>query len=138
MTLTCSPGAGWHLRLSGLLSQYPLSDHPPHSAPQKDIDYNERIERFMRNGDNMHTLTANEAKTQFGDMLLKAQREPVQINRNGKPVAVVVSIEDYEQMEAMKLQLLKAKIQRAQNDIHLGNIVDGDTFFDELMDQHKG
>ena len=48
----------------------------------------------MRNGDNMHTLTANEAKTQFGDMLLKAQREPVQINRNGKPVAVVVSIED--------------------------------------------
>ena len=38
----------------------------------------------------------------------------------------------------MKLQLLKAKIQRAQNDIHLGNIVDGDAFFDELMDQHKG
>ena len=126
------------MRLSGLLSQYPLSDHTPHSDPQKDIDYNERIERFMRNGDNMHTLTANEAKTQFGDMLLKAQREPVQINRNGKPVAVVVSIEDYEQMEAMKLQLLKAKIQRAQNDIHLGNIVDGDAFFDELMDQHKG
>ena len=92
----------------------------------------------MRNSGNMHTLTANEAKTQFGDMLLKAQREPVQINRNGKPVAVVVSIEDYEQMEAMKLQLLKAKIQRAQNDIHLGNIVDGDAFFDELMDQHKG
>ena len=126
------------MRLSGLLSQYPLSDHTPHSDPQKDIDYNERIERFMRNGGNMHTLTANEAKTQFGDMLLKAQREPVQISRNGKPVAVVVSIEDYEQMEAMKLQLLKAKIQRAQNDIHLGNIVDGDAFFDELMDQHKG
>lgn len=117
---------------------YPFAWSPPHSDPQKDIDYNERIERFMRNGGNMHTLTANEAKTQFGDMLLKAQREPVQINRNGKPVAVVVSIEDYEQMEAMKLQLLKAKIQRAQNDIHLGNIVDGDAFFDELMDQHKG
>ena len=111
---------------------------PPHSDHQKDIDYNERIERFMRDGGNMHTLTANEAKTQFGDMLLKAQREPVQINRNGKPVAVVVSIEDYEQMEAMKLQLLKAKIQRAQNDIHLGNTVDGDAFFDALMDQHKG
>ncbi len=116
----------------------PFVCSPPHSDHQKDIDYNERIERFMRNGDNMHTLTANEAKTQFGDMLLKAQREPVQINRNGKPVAVVVSIEDYEQMEAMKLQLLKAKIQRAQNDIHLGNTVDGDAFFDALMDQHKG
>ena len=116
----------------------PFVCSPPHSDHQMDIDYTERIERFMRNGDNMHTLTANEAKTQFGDMLLKAQREPVQINRNGKPVAVVVSIEDYEQMEAMKHQLLKAKIQRAQNNIHLGNIVDGDAFFDELMDQHKG
>lgn len=85
----------------------------------------------------MHTLTANEAKTQFGDMLLKAQREPVQISRNGKPVAVVVSVEDYESMEAMKLQLLKAKIQRAQNDIDTGNTVDGDAFFDELLGNDK-
>ena len=34
----------------------------------------------------MDTLSANEAKTQFGDLLLKAQRSPVQINKNGKPV----------------------------------------------------
>lgn len=61
----------------------------------------------------MHILTANEAKTQFGDLLLKAQREPVQITRNGKPVAVVVSAEDYEQIETMKLQLLQMKIQRS-------------------------
>lgn len=85
----------------------------------------------------MHTFTANEAKTQFGDMLLKAQREPVQISRNGKPVAVVVSVEDYERMEAMKLQLLKAKIQRARNDADAGNVIDGDAFFDQLMDQYK-
>ena len=39
----------------------------------------------------MHNLSANEAKTQFGEMLLTVQREPVQISRNGKPVAVVVS-----------------------------------------------
>lgn len=70
----------------------------------------------------MHTLTANEAKTQFGDMWLKAPREPVQISRNGKPVAVVISVEDYEQMEAMKLQRLKANIQRARNDVDAGNI----------------
>ena len=85
----------------------------------------------------MHTLTANEAKTQFGDMLLKAQREPVQISRNGKPVAVVVSIEDYESMEAMKLLLLKGKIQRARNDIDTGNTVDGDAFFYELLRDDK-
>ena len=43
----------------------------------------------------MDALSANEAKTQFGDMLLKAQRAPIQINKNGKPVAVVISMDDY-------------------------------------------
>jgi prevent-host-death family protein len=86
----------------------------------------------------MHILTANEAKTQFGDLLLKAQREPVQITRNGKPVAVVVSAEDYEQIEAMKLQLLQMKIQRSQHDMAIGNAVDGETFFSELLEQAKG
>ena len=86
----------------------------------------------------MHILTANEAKTQFGDLLLKAQREPVQITRNGKPVAVVVSAEDYEQIETMKLQLLQMKIQRSQHDMAIGNAVDGETFFSELLEQAKG
>ncbi|CAI2510449.1 prevent-host-death family protein [Serratia liquefaciens] len=84
----------------------------------------------------MHILTANEAKTQFGDLLLKAQREPVQITRNGKPVAVTA--EDYEQIEAMKLQLLQMKIQRSQHDMAIGNAVDGETFFSELLEQDKG
>jgi len=57
----------------------------------------------------MHSLSANEAKTQFGDMLLKAQREPVQISRNGKPVAVVISAEEYQAIEAMKQQFLQEK-----------------------------
>ena len=65
----------------------------------------------------MYSLSANEAKTQFGDMLLKAQREPVQISRNGKPVAVVISAEEYQAIEAMKQQFLQEKIARARNDI---------------------
>lgn len=85
----------------------------------------------------MHRLTANEAKTQFGELLLKAQREPVQISRNGKPVAVVISIEDYEHMEALKRQLLQEKLHRAQQDIAAGNIVDGDAFFAHLRDLSK-
>ena len=42
----------------------------------------------------MDALSANEAKTQFGDMLLKAQRAPVEINRNGNPVAVFLSMDE--------------------------------------------
>ena len=42
----------------------------------------------------MNTLSANDAKTNFGDALLRAQREPVHINKYGKPVAVLISAED--------------------------------------------
>ena len=80
----------------------------------------------------MHTLMANEAKTHFGDLLLKAQSNPVQINKNGKPVAVMISADEYRHIEALKLQVLQSRAAQARADIATGNLVDGDTFFDEL------
>ena len=80
----------------------------------------------------MDVLSANEAKTQFGDMLLKAQRAPVQINKNGKPVAVVISMDEYESIEALKLRLLQSRVTQAMTDIKAGNTVDGEAFFDKL------
>ena len=80
----------------------------------------------------MDALSANEAKTQFGEMLLKAQRAPIQINKNGKPVAVVISMEEYESIEALKLRLLQARAAQAKADIEAGNTTDGDSFFDAL------
>ena len=80
----------------------------------------------------MDALSANEAKTHFGDMLLKAQRAPIQINRNGKPVAVVISAEEYESIEALKLQLLQSRAAQAKVEIAAGNLIDGEAFFSEL------
>jgi prevent-host-death family protein len=81
----------------------------------------------------MQALTANDAKTQFGDMLLKAQREPVQINKNGKPVAVVISIDEYQQMEEVKFALLQERAVRAKLDIENGNLVEGEQFMSDLI-----
>ncbi len=80
----------------------------------------------------MDALSANEAKTHFGDMLLKAQRAPIQINKNGRPVAVVISVDEYESIEALKLQLLQSRAIQANADIEADNLVDGEAFFDEL------
>ena len=80
----------------------------------------------------MNSLSANEAKTHFGDMLLKVQRAPVQINKNGKPVAVVISTEEYKNIEALKLRLLQFRAVQAATDIAAGNLIDGESFFDEL------
>ncbi len=80
----------------------------------------------------MEALSANEAKTQFGDMLLKAQRTPVQINKNGKPVAVVISMDEYESIEALRLRFLQSRAIQAKADIEGGNTTDGETFFNDL------
>jgi len=80
----------------------------------------------------MKALTANEAKTHFGEMLLNAQRGPVQINKNGKPVAVLVSFDEYENIEALKLSMLQSRASRARDDIANQDTVDGESFFDEL------
>ncbi len=84
----------------------------------------------------MDALSANEAKTHFGDLLLKAQRGPVQINKNGKPVAVVLSVEEYEGIEALKLRMLQLRAVQALADIEAGSLVDGEAFFEELEAGH--
>ena len=80
----------------------------------------------------MEALTANVAKTQFGEMLIKAQRTPVQINKNGKPVAVVISMDEYENIEKLKLRLLKIRAANARNEVESGNTIDGESFFNKL------
>ncbi len=55
----------------------------------------------------MRTLTANEAKTQFGRFIDMAQREPVRVMRHDRVVGVMVPAEDYEairQFYANRLQ----------------------------------
>lgn len=80
----------------------------------------------------MDALSANEAKTHFGEVLLKAQRSPIQINKNGKPVAVVISVDEYESIEILKLHMLQSRVAQAKADIVAGNLVDGESFFNTL------
>lgn len=46
----------------------------------------------------MQTITANEAKTRFGEFIDRVQREPVQVIRHNRVVGVMVSAEDYQAM----------------------------------------
>lgn len=80
----------------------------------------------------MHTLTANDAKRNFGELLLSAQREPVKISKNSKDAVVVMSIKDFEALEAMKAQYLKHCFESAQADLANGKTVEGDAFLKAL------
>lgn len=45
----------------------------------------------------MTTISASEAKLHFGALLDKAHKEPVTIEKQGRPVAVVISFEEYQE-----------------------------------------
>lgn len=76
----------------------------------------------------MLSLTANEAKTKFGSMLINVQSEPIEILKNGTPVAVVLSTKEYRNMEALKMEMVKARFANIEDE----DLVDGNTFFKEL------
>ena len=48
----------------------------------------------------MKMFAAKEAKNRFGALLDSAQREPVTIQKNGRAVAVLLSVEDYRRLDA--------------------------------------
>ncbi|WP_233081124.1 type II toxin-antitoxin system Phd/YefM family antitoxin [Rheinheimera soli] len=80
----------------------------------------------------MQTLTANDAKRNFGELLLNAQREPIKISKNNKDAVVVMSMHDYQALEVMKADYLKHCFNSAQEDLAKGNVVDGEDFLNAL------
>lgn len=80
----------------------------------------------------METLNASDAKREFGELLMKAQREPVSINKNGKPIAVLVSAIEYQEIEMMKQSYLKSAIQEGLADLEAGNVQPGKDAFDDV------
>jgi len=83
----------------------------------------------------MSALSASDAKRKFGDVLLKAQKAPVRINKNGKPVAVVVSAEEYELLEAYRKEHLKMEINEGIANLEAGNVSDGVEVFKRIRER---
>jgi prevent-host-death family protein len=80
----------------------------------------------------MEILNASDAKREFGEMLLKVQQAPIGINKNGKPVAVIVSVNEYEELHAIKKAQLKSLLQEGLNDLNAGKINPSKTVLDRL------
>ena len=58
----------------------------------------------------MVTMTANEAKTRFGEFIDRAQREPVKVMRHDRVVGVLVNPQDYEEMRAFYANRLRLSL----------------------------
>ena len=48
----------------------------------------------------MRTLSAKDAKYGFGQLIDLARAKPVAVTKHGRPVIVVLSVEEYERLKA--------------------------------------
>jgi prevent-host-death family protein len=77
----------------------------------------------------MKAITAKDAKNRFGELMDTVQREPVSIEKHGRPVAVVLSEVAYEKM---KLDHLRAMLAVGEAQLDRGEGIDGKEFFEEF------
>jgi prevent-host-death family protein len=63
----------------------------------------------------MKTLTAKDAKYGFGRLIDLARAEPVAVAKHGRPVVVVMAVEEYERLKALdKINAVPARAKDAK------------------------
>ena len=71
------------------------------------------------------TFTAKEAKNNFGRLLDEARHSPVAVERNGKPIAVVMSTQEYEEFEARRDAYWGERAKQAEKKGYIGTVKGG-------------
>ncbi|MDX2254848.1 MAG: type II toxin-antitoxin system Phd/YefM family antitoxin [Pseudanabaenaceae cyanobacterium bins.39] len=80
----------------------------------------------------MKTLGASEAKNRFGELLDLARREPVQIAKKGRSVAIMMSIEEFERFLDLENQFLALKADQAKQEGLIG-ITESEALLSEIL-----
>ncbi len=80
----------------------------------------------------MKTITATELRTKCGETLDAAQKEPIAIEKNGRLIAVIVPLADYERLTKLENDYWLARVEVAENSGYIGT--EGTTaFFKEML-----
>ena len=61
----------------------------------------------------MRSIPAAMAKLNFGQLLDSAQKEPVTITKKDRPVAVLLSTEEYQRLDSLEDSIWAAKAEKA-------------------------
>ena len=78
-------------------------------------------------------MPSKEAKTHFWALLDAVQREPITIEKKGRPVAVIMSENEYEAYEALKLEALKRDLTAGIAQADRGELLNSEEAFKGLL-----
>ncbi len=72
----------------------------------------------------MKEIAAKDAKNRFGQLLESAQQGPVRVTRNGRPVGVVMSVQQFERLRGAAWERLTATMDRLGQEAAAGGLTD--------------
>ena len=76
----------------------------------------------------MKEIAARDAKNHFGQLLDSAQRAPVRVTKNGRPVGIMMSVEQYDRLRGAAWQRLAETMDR------LGTTAEGAGLTEDKLD----
>ena len=72
----------------------------------------------------MQSMSAHDAKAKFGQLLDAVREGPVAISKHGREVAVVISKKEFDAIELLKLERLRAEVQKGFDSIERGDFIE--------------
>ena len=83
----------------------------------------------------MKMASVAEIKSQFSALVRASEAGPVVVTRNGRPVAVIVGIQDEDEIERLLMAYppqLQAIVAASRKQIREGNVLSHDEFWTEV------
>jgi antitoxin Phd len=85
----------------------------------------------------METIAATEASNRFGRLLDLALQEPVTIEKKGRQVAVILSVEEYNRMENTIEGLQNQRLKESIADMEAGRVQPASEVFASLKQRYR-
>jgi prevent-host-death family protein len=86
------------------------------------------------------TAAATEIAAQFNHYLEASREQPVLITRNGKPVALLLAVQDKaeaEKLAAGRSRSLRSIFEKANEQLQKGGGIPSDQFWQEVEQSHR-
>jgi prevent-host-death family protein len=88
----------------------------------------------------MNTVTANDAKQNFGKVIDQALQGPVSVTKHGRPSVVITSNAEYQELIALKRELLTGEVRKGFESLDRGERSprSAEQIAEDVLRQHSG
>jgi prevent-host-death family protein len=80
----------------------------------------------------MNIINSREAQSNFSELMMKVIKEPIVIQKHGKPAAVLISPEEFEKFQKLEELYWALKVEEAEKNGYLSS-QDSDNLLNNIL-----